>query len=236
MTRLDEDDLLRWGWRLEVQIHLLRIFYDVHLLQQIISESTNRQYRYMQFGYHTSSNTPAAYQTDCPTFCQYFMWTGLGSGPFAWWGMCFNAGSLLNNVPTAASNEHLIPPATKRIRNYTECLRKHYVSIPSCSDVSSSDNLISNCFAMTGRFMCAAVDCTNSLGRMQYAAGTPVYRTERYVTTFTCQSGYRWSDNAVGTTARSGTCTDMGAGVGNWVVGYSCVGVPVWMVHLFLIN
>ena len=80
---------------------------------------------------------------------------------------------------------------------------------------------------MIKRFVCAAVDCTNSLGRMQYAAGTPVYRTERYVTTFTCQSGYRWSDNAVGTTARSGTCTDMGAGVGNWVVGYSCVGVPV---------
>lgn len=86
-------------------------------------------------------------------------------------------------------------------------------------------------------FFAAAVDCTNSLGRMQYAAGTPVYKTERYVTTFTCQSGYRWSDNSVGSTSRSGTCTDVGAGVGNWVVGYSCVGLSSFLltdrIHLY---
>lgn len=114
----------------------------VVLLQQTIAESVNRQSRYMQFGYHTSSNTPALYQTDCSAFCQNFMLTGLGSGPFPWWGKCFNAGSLLNNVPAASSQDHLIPPATKRLRNYTECLRTpvtlHYIFLDIYCAVCSS--------------------------------------------------------------------------------------------------
>ena len=67
---------------------------------------------------------PATAAEDCEALCAYVMKFGMGSGVLPHWAKCYDAANSLNDDVVATGYNSLIPPATRRMLNESECLRE----------------------------------------------------------------------------------------------------------------
>ena len=96
-------------------------------VQVSIVEHYQHYYRYLERGGADNIYGPWASPEDsrqnCQGWCKSWMYWGYTNGPLPWWGKCYDAANSLNNIVVAIGINQLIPPATKRMVNETQCNR-----------------------------------------------------------------------------------------------------------------
>ena len=99
------------------------------LVQVSIIEQYQHYYRYLERGGAdnipsvTGWSSPEDSRQNCQGWCKSWFFWGYTSGPLPWWGKCYDAANSLNNIVVALAYNQLIPPATKRMVNETQCNR-----------------------------------------------------------------------------------------------------------------
>ena len=97
------------------------------IVQVSIVEHYQHYFRYLERGGADNIYGPWASPEDsrqnCQGWCKSWMYWGYSGGPLPWWGKCYDAANSLNNVVVAIAYNELIPPATKRMVNETQCNR-----------------------------------------------------------------------------------------------------------------
>ena len=95
------------------------------LVQISIIEQYQHYYRYLERGGADNEpwGGPEDTRQNCQGWCKSWFYWGYSTGPLPWWGKCYDAANSLNNIVVAIGYNQLIPPATKRMVNETQCNR-----------------------------------------------------------------------------------------------------------------
>lgn len=69
-------------------------------MQVVVTDYYQRYQTLMYRG--GAAQAPAAYQTNCQTFCDNWWLYGIRSGASPWWGKCYDGADSLNDIVIAS--------------------------------------------------------------------------------------------------------------------------------------
>ena len=95
-------------------------------VQVSIVEQYQHNYRSLERGGadNVAWSSPEDTRENCQGWCKSWFYWGESTTPaLPWWGKCYDAANSLNNIVVAIGFNQLIPPATKRMVNETQCNR-----------------------------------------------------------------------------------------------------------------